>query len=294
MRTLVFTDLDGTLLSHDSYSWEGARPAIEELHRRQIPLVFCTSKTRGEVRSLRKAIGNKDPFIVENGGVVVIPGDRASDHTAASKKRERTLLLGHPYDQVVASLRKIARQGGIRVRGFHQMSDAEVAKRTGLSLKEASLARQRETGEPFLFQDHSQREIRSFTRMAHKLGYTVQRGGRFWHFSASCDKGMAMSAVISYYRMAWETGIRTIGLGNSANDLPMLRLVHKPILMPLPNGGYDKAVTASLPKVACFPDRGPEGWGRAVLQALTSVQRPRRQVPVKTTSVFENLLHLGP
>jgi len=74
----------------------------------------------------------------------------------------------------------------------------------------------------------------------------------------------------------------------------MLRLVHKPILMPLPNGGYDKAVTASLPEVVCFPDKGPEGWGRAVLQALTNIQRPRRPVLVKTTSEFENLLHLGP
>ncbi len=43
--TLVFTDLDGTLLNHDDYSWEAARPALEELQRQSIPLILVSSKT---------------------------------------------------------------------------------------------------------------------------------------------------------------------------------------------------------------------------------------------------------
>lgn len=294
MRTIVFTDLDGTLLSHDSYSWEGARPALELLRRRQIPLVFCTSKTRSEVRSLRKAIGNNDPFIVENGGVVVIPAHQSSPSIPRKKKRGRTLLLGQPYEHVIAALRKIARKTGVRVRGFHQMSAKEVVDRTGLSLKEASLARQRETGEPFLFQDATQREMRSFIRVAHEGGYTVQRGGRFWHFSAGCDKGLALSAVVSYFRMLWRTEIRTIALGNSANDLPMLQLVHVPILMPLPDGGYDAEVTKALPGVGCSPEPGPEGWAKAVLRALPNVEKTRRHYPISTSTVdFEAPLTSG-
>lgn len=34
---LVFTDLDGTLLDHDTYSWEAARPALDRLKRQQVP-----------------------------------------------------------------------------------------------------------------------------------------------------------------------------------------------------------------------------------------------------------------
>jgi len=257
---------------------------IEELRRRQIPLVFCTSKTRAEVRPLRKAMGNDDPFIVENGGVVIVPAEK-SPRSASSKKRGRTLLLGQPYDQVVVALRKIARKNGIRVRGFRQMTNKEVAERTGLPLKEAALARQRETGEAFLFLDATQREIRSFTRMAHALGYTIQRGGRFWHFSAGCDKGLALSAVVSYYRMAWRTEIRTIALGNSANDLPMLQLVELPILMPLPDGAYDAEVTKALPHVECSPEAGPQGWGHSVLRALTSLEQSRKRPPASTPQV---------
>jgi mannosyl-3-phosphoglycerate phosphatase len=280
MRILVFTDLDGTLLAHDSYSWEGARPALEELKRQAIPLVFCTSKTRAEVRSLRKAIGNTDPFIVENGGVVVIPAGRSSRLTPPAKKHDRTLMLGRPYREVVAALRDLARRAKVEVRGFHQMTDEEVAERTGLSLKGAHQARQRETGEPFLFLDATPREIRSFSRVAHDSGYTLQRGGRFWHISANCDKGLALSTVIGYYRALWRTPIHTIALGDSGNDLPMLQLVNAPILMPKPDGSFDREINSALPRVVRCPEQGPKGWGQAVLGAIQ--KSSRRSPSVKT------------
>ena len=270
MRTIVFTDLDGTLLAHDSYSWDGARPALNDLRRRRIPLVFCTSKTRAEVRSLRRTIGNSDPFIVENGGVVVIPRIHSPRLTSSPKTRERVLTLGRPYAEVVSALQKVAQKAGVEVRGFQQMDDEEIAERTGLSLKEAHRARQRETGEPFLLMKARPKEIRALSRLAHELGYTIQRGGRFWHISANCDKGLALSTVISFYRAGWRTAIRTIALGNSANDLPMLQVVDRPILMPLPDGSFDREITAALPRVLCYPEPGPKGWAKAVFEAIES------------------------
>jgi mannosyl-3-phosphoglycerate phosphatase len=288
MRTLVFTDLDGTLLAHDSYSWDGARPALLELRRRGIPLVFCTSKTRTEVRPLRRAIGNTDPFIVENGGVVVIPTSHSSRQKPATRKRDRILLLGSPYAKVITALKNIARQSGIDVRGFHQMTDQEVAERTGLSLKEAHRARQRETGEPFLFLNARPRETRAFTRAAYAMGYSVQRGGRFWHISGNCDKGLAVSAVISFYRAAWGTSIHTIALGDSGNDLPMLQVVDQPIVMPQPDGRFAKDVTTALPRALCFPEKDPGGWGHAVLRALAArknnLSSPKTKRSPKTES----------
>ena len=73
--TIVFTDLDGTLLDDANYSWEAARPALEELKRRGIPCVLVTSKTRAEVEFWRNRLGNTDPFVVENGAAVFIPKD---------------------------------------------------------------------------------------------------------------------------------------------------------------------------------------------------------------------------
>src|SRR5574337_76081 len=72
---LIFTDLDGTLLDHKTYSFDPAQEALNEVEQRGIPLILCTSKTRTEVERLRRALNNHHPFIVENGGAVFIPID---------------------------------------------------------------------------------------------------------------------------------------------------------------------------------------------------------------------------
>ena len=74
-HVIVVSDLDGTLLDHETYSFDAARPALARLRQADVPLVLCTSKTRAEVESIRRSLDNEHPFIVENGGAVVIPLD---------------------------------------------------------------------------------------------------------------------------------------------------------------------------------------------------------------------------
>ena len=50
---LVFTDLDGTLLDHHSYSYEEAMPAVRALVEAGSPLIFNSSKTAAEIKQLR-------------------------------------------------------------------------------------------------------------------------------------------------------------------------------------------------------------------------------------------------
>jgi mannosyl-3-phosphoglycerate phosphatase len=239
------------------------------LGRRRIPLIFCSSKTRTEVKALRRDIGNTHPFVVENGGSLVIPaGYFPSVGPASQKAKNYTLLLGRPYDELVRELRAIARQTGVEVRGFHHMKAEEVAATTGLTVKEARMAQQRETGEPFVFHNATPAKIRAFRRRAHERGYSVQKGGRFWHFSGDHDKALALSALIGFYRVAWGTPIRTIALGDSGNDLLMLQLVDRPILMPKPDGSFAKEVTTRIPDIWRAKRPGSAGWGLALLQAL--------------------------
>ena len=268
-RTLVLTDLDGALLDHDSYSWNAASPALDELRRQNIPLVFCTSKTRTEVKALRRAIGNTHPFIVENGGAIVIPAGYFPDIAPfGNKSKAFTMMIGRPYDDLVRELTRLSRDTKTAVRGFHQMTDDEVARETGLSLREAHMARQRETGEPFLFRNASASAIRNFSRKAQQRGYSVLRGGRFWHFSGGCDKGLALSVLIGFFRTAWQSRIVTVALGDSANDLPMFRLVDHPILIPKPDGSFPSEITSAVPTIGRAKAPGPEGWAAAVLQLI--------------------------
>ena len=66
MKTLIFTDLDGTFLNHSDYSFEDSKEALEKISQKNIPLIFTTSKTKVEVELLQKKVGIKEPFIIEN------------------------------------------------------------------------------------------------------------------------------------------------------------------------------------------------------------------------------------
>jgi mannosyl-3-phosphoglycerate phosphatase len=206
---------------------------------------------------------------VENGGAIVIPpGYFPELATLGNRGKAYTLILGRPYQELVRELRRIADEIDVSVRGFHQMTDAEVARDTGLTVREAHMARQRETGEPFRFVKASPAATRAFMRRARERGYTLHRGGRFWHFSGGCDKGLAMSVLIGFYRMAWQTRIFTIALGDSANDLPMLRLVDRPILIPRPDATMDEDVLRAIPRILRASKPGPQGWSTALMRAL--------------------------
>ena len=71
---VVFTDLDGTLLDHNTYDYGPARPALEALGRRGVVLVLCSSKTRAELLHWQAVLGIEGPLVSENGSGVFLRG----------------------------------------------------------------------------------------------------------------------------------------------------------------------------------------------------------------------------
>ena len=70
---LIFTDMDGSLLDHHSYSFKPAVEMLDKLEIQGIPVIPITSKTKAELLPLRKQLNNSHPFIVENGAAIYIP-----------------------------------------------------------------------------------------------------------------------------------------------------------------------------------------------------------------------------
>ena len=73
MQVIIFTDLDGSLLNHEDYSFAEATPSLDRIKRSGIPLIMTTSKTRREIEPLQREMGIGEPFIVENGGGIFFP-----------------------------------------------------------------------------------------------------------------------------------------------------------------------------------------------------------------------------
>ncbi len=271
---VIFTDLDGTLLDAQNYSWSPAEAALAEVARRRIPLVFCTSKTRAEVEFLRRQMDNADPFITENGGGIFIPQGYFPQHLGGSQRagKYQCIALARPYREIIRHLEEIAADIGAEVVGFHQMTAREIAQNTDLPPRVAELARQRDFDEPFFIAGGGEGIAEKFVALARERGLEVVRGGRFWHLHGGSNKGKAVRKLLELYgspsRLRRRRGIRSIALGDALNDLPMLATVNHAVLIPRPDGSYDEEVLRKLPQVERAPAPGPEGWNAVVLRLL--------------------------
>ncbi len=72
---VIFTDLDGTLLDHNNYTFEPATRCLEFIRTRNIPLIFTSSKTAIEIEDLCVRTNLYHPYIAENGGLLSIPNN---------------------------------------------------------------------------------------------------------------------------------------------------------------------------------------------------------------------------
>jgi len=271
-RNLVFfTDLDGTLLDHRTYAWTAARAALAALARKRLPLVIVTSKTRAEVMPLLRELRRREPFVVENGGVMYVPlryFPFPIDGAQPAGRGWQRVPLGTPYPRLVAALATAARRARVCVRGFAQMAAREVADRTGLAAVAARRAHQREFDEPFVILEGGGQAWPRLQREIRKLGLRATRGSRFFHILSANDKGAAVRRLRAWFERLYGSPVRAVGLGDSPNDIPMLRAVDSPILVARPDGRYDRETLSSVPYAQRAGAVGPEGWNRAVLRVL--------------------------
>ena len=275
---IVITDLDGTLLDGGSYSFEPARPALEALKRAHVPLILCTSKTREETEFWRRALDNVHPFIVENGGAVFVPEGYFAAEAPFDKRADGYGILefGRPYAELREVLEDIRAATGFPLRGFGDMTAREIAERCGFSREEAVLAAAREYDEPF--EGIEDGALDRVVQEALSHGCRVVRGGRFHHLVGGSDKGRAVRALRSLYEA--DRGPQdAVALGDSANDVPMLRAVDIPVIVRRPDGTCLEAEDLSGPIVAPYP--GPEGWREAILAILGPTTRSEADKPDK-------------
>ena len=277
---VIFTDLDGTLLDYRDYSFEKAKPSLQRIKEKDIPLVICSSKTRKEIEHYRKILDNHHPFISENGGGIFIPkGYFPFDlshprHEIATGRKYHVIRLGAKYEDLRIAVEEL-RSEGFQVCGFGDMSVEELVQRTNMKLVEAKMAKERDFDEPFLHTGPAYRFSR-LLKAIHDKGFKFTQG-RFYHILGNSNKGIAVSILIDLYRKKYqEPGIITIALGDSPNDLPMLQRVDHPILVKKHDGSYD--TTIKIPNLIKTDGIGPDGWNAAVREQLTSLTG-RRVLP---------------
>lgn len=263
-KIIIFTDLDGTLLHPKTYAFKEARAALRLIKEKGIPLILCSSKTRAEMEVYRKKLDNEHPFVSENGGGIFIPKAYFRPvgwaEPTGSDKYE-THALGKPYDEIRRAFVELRLELNADVKGFGDMTIREVAAHSGLTQEEAALAKQRDFGEPFIFEGDTD-EI--FLKAIEDSGFHWTQG-RFFHIMGDNNKGKAVRILKRLYAKEFG-GIATIGLGDGFNDLPMLKEVDYPILIPKEDGNYDPRI--ELPNMIKAKGIGPSGWNEEVMEFI--------------------------
>ena len=256
-RFIVFTDLDGSLLDHDSYQWDEALEVLRLLEERNIPVIFNTSKTISEVRDLQKKMRLRHPFITENGMVTSIPSAYFPD-----VEKDTHFFHGIPYKQVRRILSTLRREQGFDFIGFGDCDPERIAVLAGLKPMEATFASERKASEPILWQD-SEDALTLFETLLGQEGLYLTRGGRFYHVSGKGNKGLATERLLGQFKQH-ETGVKwiSIGLGDSLNDLPMLESVNYPVLIRSDHGVSPDI--RHLDSVLVTENTGSRGWKEAI------------------------------
>ena len=274
MSCIIFTDLDGTLLNSESYSYQAALPTLERLKQSGIPVIPVTSKTRQEVEQLRLGVGLQDPFVVENGSAIYIPRHQSTFDLPAGEDIDtyRVLQLGCNYVTARAGLKAIAQSIGRPLKGFGDWSVDQIVQLTGLSQPEAKKAKAREFTEPFMTPKNVTPE--ALRDAVEDMGFKVVIGDRFSHLiGGEAGKGVAVHRLVALYgaKAQPQSPVVTIGLGNSPNDLDMLENVDYPVVLPGLSGPHPRLAERGW---TTAPAPAPEGWKLAVETIVAQVAKP--------------------
>ena len=262
-KTVIYSDLDGTLLDHNSYSFKAAVDALDLIRSKNIPLILCTSKTRKEIELYRRQLDNDSPFISENGGGIFIPEDYFSTDYNYEKKIDgyKVIALGTARKELSNALKSISDKTGIQIRGFSDMKVEEIAQLTNLEANIAQLAMERDYSEPFVIEE--EKDAATIEEEINLIGYMHTRGGRFHHILGGNDKGKAVKILTNIYKSEFGD-IKTVGIGDSLNDLPMLQTVDIPIIVQKPSGSYEPGI--KLSNLVHADGIGPSGWNSSILK----------------------------
>ncbi|HUM02017.1 MAG TPA: HAD hydrolase family protein [Thermoanaerobaculia bacterium] len=247
--SVLFTDLDGTLLDAGGRLGPRAAEVVTRLRALGVPVVPVTSKSENELRTWLGVLDAGGTGVFENGAGLVTPAGVQVLPAAVPVARLRRILDG------------AARRRGLRILPLDRIPDPALAALTGLRGDAIDQARRRVWDLPFLAPDGSGDALED--EIGRVRNVRLVRGGIFWHLCGRHDKADAVPRVCDLFRRSG----RTVGLGDAPNDARFLAAVDVAVVLP-GESGPDARLLAALPGARVAPAPGGEGWAAAVTALL--------------------------
>lgn len=257
-KTLLFTDLDGTLIDHHTYSPSIVKKALKKLAEKNVPVVFCSSKTFSEQLHLQKKLGIHAPFIVENGSAIAIPKgyfpNLRENLLQISESHDLMILATKDATDVENALKRINEAFKLNLFGYFTTTHTIISVLTGLKGRAVQRAKDRRFTESLFT---TSPPLEALIKLD-AFGLCAVQGGRFLTVQdKEVDKGKAVTRVTDLFKDFWQEQPLTVGIGDSPNDEPFLKVVERPFLVQKHDGFWADVSTIGLLKVSAI---GPKGF----------------------------------
>ncbi|MEM9676062.1 MAG: HAD hydrolase family protein, partial [Bacteroidota bacterium] len=167
------------------------------------------------------------------------------------------IRLGETYSYVRSKIQIAREQVGIDLWGYGDLTLKEIERLTGLDSSFAQRAATRDYSETLLKGNKIGQPFEAFKALLAESGLSCVSGGKFHTvMGAKSDKGKAVKLLTALYQREFGT-VETIGLGDSANDIPLLAVVDRGYLVQKPGGKWSETTEPNITKIDKV---GPEGW----------------------------------
>jgi len=270
-KLVIYTDLDGSLLDHDSYSHAAADALLAELEAQGIPVIIASSKTRSEQVSLRNELDNHHPFIVENGAAVFIPAGYFETQPSGTVHENGYWVkrFSLPRLHWLKMIAGVSADFNGEFTSFDNLDTGQIVSLTGLSEAAAARAARREFGEPVHWTGSDKRRQRFIQRLE-QGGAHILQGGRFLHVAGDCDKGRAMQWLNNRYgRQSDGKTPASLAIGDSQNDAAMLEAADYALIIRSPFHAEPTLLRSE--GTLRSSNYGPGGWDEGVRKILHSL-----------------------
>ncbi|MCY4358792.1 MAG: HAD-IIB family hydrolase [Gammaproteobacteria bacterium] len=252
---LIFTDLDGTLMEHETYSMQAASEALAELNSRRIVPILNSSKTQQEMLAIQQRLGIDGPYICENGAALF--------NVSCCGPKKQGKVFGTPLSHWLNRVHQLRDQMKVRFEGFSDWTGTEIASLTGLNKDQAELSRQRQFSEPILWKDTAAR-FDEFCEALKAIDLQLTKGGRFVSIQGHFDKSTAMHWLRK--EIAGSDAI-TVALGDSPNDYAMLNAADIAVII---KSAKSDQIELNKPQYIIRSQwPGPAGWQEAIMEILS-------------------------
>ena len=242
--TLVFSDINGTLIDFDTYAYEGSFDAVQRLKAAGIPLILCSSNNKAEIQPLREAFELQQAYIVENGSAIY-----NSDGTV--------MWQGASRKNIQSAISMIRDETGLVFETFADIPVARIRRETKRDSHSAALALQHQHSELIVTQ-FDIHDFQLFKTACQQHGYDAVRGKQYINVVApGVNKGRAIQRMVRHIQDQGHP-LATIGIGDNVNDISMFEVVDQAYIVQLSRGrGWAKV---DVPGLIRIDAEGPAGF----------------------------------